>query len=151
MRKQVVVGVDSTPESQVALHQRELDAAVQFVRDRLGYDQSSPCPVVVVRGDRRSGPVVVGTDGSSDSDGALTMAFEEAARTGQQLTAVYCWHPQEHHGAPIADVHRLLAQWLAESLEPYQAKDPAVAGLLLGSVSQNLLHHAASPVAIVRT
>jgi nucleotide-binding universal stress UspA family protein len=277
MKKYILVGVDDTPESQLALHwaveaaearglavrvirayldelsrwpalgvegyvpppmsldkfEHEVDAAVLYARDRLGYDGGSgwlansdaanailveapqaemvvlgtrsrnkvsaavlgsvatsvaakaPCPVVVVRGERRSGTVVVGTDGSPDSDEALTFGFEEAARTGNDLTVVYCWQPQIQHVAPTASTHQQLTNWLTESLEPYRAKFPAVkvtasvlegrasarlvelseqasvvvvgsrgrggvAGLLLGSVSQSLLHHADSPVAIVR-
>ena len=277
MKKYILVGVDDTPESQLALHwaveaaeargsavrvvraylnelsrwpalgvegyvpppmpldkyQHELDDAVRYVRDRLGYKGGSgwlansdpanailieaaqaemvvlgtrsrnkmsaavlgsvstsvaakaPCPVVVVRGERRTGPVVVGTDGSPDSDEALTFGFEEAARSGNELTVVYCWQPQIQHAASAASTHQLLTNWLAESLAPYQEKFPTVkvkasvlegrasarlvelstsaslvvvgsrgrggvAGLLLGSVSQSLLHHADSPVAIVR-
>ncbi|TCC21554.1 universal stress protein [Kribbella sindirgiensis] len=277
MKKYVLVGVDETPESQVALrwavdaaeardlpvrviraylnevsrwpalgvegyvpppmpldkYQHELDAAVQYARDRLGYEGGSgwlasedpstailteagdaemivvgtrsrnkvsaavlgsvatavsakaPCPVVVVRGERRTGPVVVGTDGSPDSEDAVTFAFEEAARTGQPLRVVYCWQPQAEHAASIDSTEELLQNWLAESLASYRDKFPTVAvrasvldgrastrliklskkaslvvvgsrgrggvtGLLLGSVSQSLLHHADSPVAIVR-
>jgi nucleotide-binding universal stress UspA family protein len=141
--------------------------------------------VVVVRGERRTGPVVVGTDGSAESEEALAFGFEEAARTGQPLKVVYCWHPQDQHAESIESTQGLLKNWLAESLAPYLDKYPAVraqasvvegrptaqlvdmsataslvvvgsrgrggvAGLLLGSVSQSLLHHADSPVAIVR-
>jgi nucleotide-binding universal stress UspA family protein len=277
MTKYILVGVDDSPEAQIALRwaveaaadrqlpvrvvraylneasrwpalgvegyvpppmpldkfQHELDAAVQYARDRLGYDGGSgwlansdpanallieaanaemvvvgtrsrnkvsaavlgsvatavaakaPCPVVVVRGERRPGPVVVGTDGSRDSDDAITFAFEEAARTGERLHVVYCWQPQAEHAASIDSTEQLLQNWLAESLAPYRDKFPTVpvrasvlegrastrlikksekaslvvvgsrgrggvAGLLLGSVSQSLLHHAESPVAIVR-
>jgi nucleotide-binding universal stress UspA family protein len=277
MTKFVLVGVDGTGESQVALRwaveaaegrgvpvrvvrayldeasrwpaigaegyvpppmpldkfQHELDGAVRYARDRLGYDGGSgwlansdpstallteadnaemvvvgtrsrnkmsaavlgsvatsvaskaPCPVVVVRGERRTGPVVVGTDGSPDSEEAVAFAFEEAARTGQKLEVVYCWQPQADHHESIESTHGLLTNWLAESLEAYRDKYPwvkvrasilegrassqlialsdsaslvvvgsrgrgGVAGLLLGSVSQSLLHHADSPVAVVR-
>ncbi|TCC44875.1 universal stress protein [Kribbella pittospori] len=277
MGKYILVGVDDTPESQIALrwaveaaqergsavrvvraylhevgnwpalgvegyvpstppvdlYQADLDAAVRFAQDRLGHERGSgwlanqapadailaeavdadmvvvgtrsrnkmsaavlgsvatsvaskaPCPVVVVRGDRRSGPVVVGTDGSVDSDEALAFAFEQATASGQPLTVVYCWRPQEQHVESAESTSELLKNWLAESLEPYRAKHPAVrvkvsvlegrasaklvdlsqdaslvvvgsrgrggvAGLLLGSVSQSLLHHADSPVAVVR-
>jgi nucleotide-binding universal stress UspA family protein len=277
MTKYILVGVDDTPEAQIALRwavdaaaqrdlpvrvvraylddlerwpavgmagyvpppmplgplQHQLDEAVQFARDRLGYDGGSgwladddpsnallreagdaemvvvgtrsrnkmsaamlgsvatavaakaPCPVVVVRGERRTGPVVVGTDGSPDSEDAVEFGFEEAARTGHPLRVVYCWQPQAEHAASIDSAEGLLKNWLAESLSPYRDKYPTVkvrasvaegrassrlikmsktaslvvvgsrgrggvAGLLMGSVSQSLLHHADSPVAIVR-
>ena len=277
MRKYILVGVDDTSESQLALHwavdaaegrglavrvvraylnelsrwpalgvegyvpppmpldkfQHELDDAVQYARDRLGRDGGSgwlassdaanailleadqaelvvvgtrsrnkmsaavmgsvatsvaakaPCPVVVVRGERRTGPVVVGSDGSTESTEAVEFAFEEAARTGQPLRVVYCWQPLDQHVSPIASTEELLTNWLAESLEPYRDKFPTVrvtasllegratarlnelsedaslmvvgsrgrggvTGLLLGSVSQSLLHHADAPVAVVR-
>ena len=277
MNKYILVGVDDTPESQLALHwaveaagergvavrvvreylnelsrwpalgvegyvpppmpldkyQHEVEAAVRYARDRLGYEGGSgwlanndpahailteagqaemvvvgtrsrnkmsavvlgsvatsvaakaPCPVVVVRGERRTGPVVVGTDGSTESEEAVAFGFEEAARSGQPLRVVYCWHPQDQHADSIASTEGLLKNWLAESLAPYRDKYPTVqvqasviegrassqlvdlsadaslvvvgsrgrggvAGLLLGSVSQSLLHHADSPVAIVR-
>ncbi|WP_432877342.1 universal stress protein [Kribbella sp. CA-245084] len=145
----------------------------------------APCPVVVVRGERRTGPVVVGSDGSPDSEDAVVFAFEEAAQTGQPLEVVYCWQPQAEHAEAIDDTEELLKNWLAGSIAPYRDKFPTVrvgasvvdgrasarlvdlsetaslvvvgsrgrggvAGLLLGSVSQSLLHHADSPVAIVR-
>ena len=277
MKKYILVGVDDTPESQLALrwaveaaegrsapvrviraylneasrwpalgaegyvpppmpldkYEHELNDAVRYARDRLGYDGGSgwlansdpanailleaaeadmvvvgtrsrnkmsaavlgsvatslaakaPCPVVVVRGERRTGPVVVGTDGSPDSVEALTFAFEEATRTGEPLEVVYCWQPQADHLVPAESTHELLTDWLAESLLTYRDKYPAVKvhasilegrassqlialsdnaslvvvgsrgrggvkGLLLGSVSQSLLHHADSPVAVVR-
>jgi nucleotide-binding universal stress UspA family protein len=217
----------------VDLYQDELDAAVRYVRDRLGYDggtgwladadpadailveaaeaemvvvgtrsrnklsavmlgsvatavaSKAPCPVVVVRGERRTGPIVVGTDGSPDSEDAVAFAFEEAGRTGDAVKVVYCWQPQQEHVDPIESTHELLTNWLAESVAPYREKYPAVTvnasvlegrpaarlvelsedaslvvvgsrgrggvtGLLLGSVSQSLLHHADSPVAVVR-
>lgn len=277
MNRYILVGVDDTSESQVALqwaveaadshksavrvvrayldelsrwpalgvegyvpppmpldkYQHQLDAAVQYARDRLGHDAGSgwlansdpsnaildeaaqaemvvlgtrsrnkmsaailgsvatavaakaPCPVVVVRGERRTGAVVVGTDGSPDSEEAVEFGFEEAARTSHELLVAYCWQPQVLHAASISSNHGLLVEWLAESLELYREKYPAVkvkasvlegrasarlvelsanasmvvvgsrgrggvAGLLLGSVSQSVLHHADSPVAIVR-
>lgn len=277
MNKFILVGVDDTAESQLALrwaveaaegrgaavrvvraylnelsrwpalgvegyvpppmpldkYEHEVEAAVGYARDRLGYEGGSgwlanndpahailteaaeaemvvvgtrsrnkmsaavlgsvatsvaakaPCPVVVVRGERRTGPVVVGTDGSAESEQAVAFGFEEAARTGQPLKVVYCWHPQDQHAVSIDSTEELLKNWLAESVAPYREKYPmvraqasviagrasaelvdlsataslvvvgsrgrgGVTGLLLGSVSQSLLHHADSPVAIVR-
>jgi nucleotide-binding universal stress UspA family protein len=229
------VGVEGyvPPPMPLDKYQHQVEAAVQYARDRLGYQGGSgwlanddpahailteageaemvvvgtrsrnkmsaavlgsvatsvaakaPCPVVVVRGERRTGPVVVGTDGSAESEEALSFGFEEAARTGQPLKVVYCWHPQEQHAESIESTQGLLKNWLAESVAPYLDKYPTVraqalvvegrasaqlvdlsataslvvvgsrgrggvAGLLLGSVSQSLLHHADAPVAIVR-
>jgi nucleotide-binding universal stress UspA family protein len=55
------------------------------------------CPVAVVRGRRSStdipaaGPVVVGVDGSPNSEQALAVAFEEASLRGAPLVAVHAW------------------------------------------------------------
>jgi nucleotide-binding universal stress UspA family protein len=52
------------------------------------------CPVVIVRGHRdetRSGPVVVGIDGSPVSEAAVAFAFEAAATRGVALVAVHAW------------------------------------------------------------
>ena len=49
------------------------------------------CPVVVVRPVRspRSRRVIVGVDGSTESNKALRFAFERASRTGEEVIAVY--------------------------------------------------------------
>ena len=220
-------------EPQMDRYQSELDAAVEFVRDRLGYANGSgwlarntaahsilneatgaalvvlgsrahsklgaallgstatavtakaPCPVVVVRGATAAGPVLVGTDGSAHSEAAVLFAFDEAARSGEQLEVVYCWKPMARHEVAIDDAEKQLRNWLDESLAPHRDKFPGVsvsarveegrpaavlaersgsssmvvvgsrgrggvAGLLLGSVSQSLLHNATCPVAVVR-
>lgn len=54
------------------------------------------CPVVVVRRrdrgqDAAIGHVVVGVDGSPESELAIAFAFEEASRRGLGLTAVHAW------------------------------------------------------------
>ncbi|TQK27135.1 universal stress protein [Arthrobacter sp. SLBN-53] len=52
------------------------------------------CPVVVVHpGDAAdpSAPVVLGVDGSTSSDAATELAFEEAALRGVELIAVHAW------------------------------------------------------------
>jgi nucleotide-binding universal stress UspA family protein len=56
------------------------------------------CPVVVVRGRQGttvlpdSGPVVVGVDGSPNSEQAIAVAFEEASLRGAALVAVHAWN-----------------------------------------------------------
>lgn len=49
------------------------------------------CPVVVLRGESRDGPVVVGADGSAGSDNALAFAFDVAAVRGASVVAVLAW------------------------------------------------------------
>lgn len=163
------------PEPPVDQYQAELDAAIQFVRDRLGYQAGSGwlvnesptdailteavdarmvvlgtkfdsklaaavlgsvastvtakanCPVVVVRGEARNGPILVGLDGSADSEDAIAFAFEQAARFGAPLTVAYCWQPQGRHDAPITETRGLLQNWVAESVRAYEDKYPAVA------------------------
>lgn len=56
----------------------------------------SACPVVVVRGDEKAGPistgpVVVGVDGSENSVPAVEAAMREASLRGATLVAVHAW------------------------------------------------------------
>lgn len=215
-KKFVLVGVDETPESQLALHwavdaaraggtgvrvvraylpqvgqwpatgaegyishtpvdeyQTELDAAIAYVRDRLGYEAGSgwlacenatdailaeapqaamvvigtrahhrlgtvlgsvatavtaraTCPVVVVRGAARTGPILVGTDGSPDSERAVEFAFEYARRVEVPLSVVYCRQPQSCGEGAGDEAQSLLHGWLAESLTTYCDKYPGV-------------------------
>lgn len=157
------------------------------------------CPVVVVRpgwsepvdiGTGR-GNVVVGVDGSEQSEAAVAFAFEEADLRGATLTAVHAWSPPSVAGGETsAPLWELAEQdeWslLGERLAGWSAKYPDVvvdrhvrradaalvlveesygaaltvvgsrglgtfASAVLGSVSHALLHHARSPLAIVRT
>lgn len=51
------------------------------------------CPVLVVRGRvDPDGPVLVGIDGSTEADGALDFAFQEAATRGTDLIAMHVWN-----------------------------------------------------------
>ncbi|MEU7785532.1 universal stress protein [Amycolatopsis sp. NPDC049159] len=96
------------------------------------------CPIVVVRGRRPqdpppdTGPVIVGTDGSSPSDGALAFGCEEARLRGAGLTAVRTWsdivaggvlraHPLQDDPAELEQVERAR---LAEQVRPWQDKYP---------------------------
>lgn len=159
------------------------------------------CPVVVVRGPSeeepppQTGPVVVGVDGSADSERALGFAFATAAEMGEPLVAVHAWTEVGVDGAwsllaapadhtKVTEVKRRL---LAEQVTAWREKFPAVAvtervvrdrpvrgllavaaelharllvvgsrgqgpatGMMLGSTSWSLLHHAECPVAVVR-
>lgn len=137
------------------------------------------CPVIVVRGEPKDGPVVVGVDGSPLSEAAIGFAFEEAAARGADLVAVHAWH-EPAFAAPRPDAEELLAQWLAGWQERYptvtvtratlrgraakvlmeHAQDARLLvigsrgrggfeGLILGSTSQALIHHAPCPVAVL--
>lgn len=154
------------------------------------------CPVVVARPPRpgaRGDRIVVGVDGSPESDDALRFACERARRTGDEVTAIYGFHSALDHvltfdGAQsdLAERHQREAEALvAEVCAGAQAAYPdvtiepeaipvrpgqvlvdasgsaslvvvgsrgrgAFTGLLLGSVSQHVLHHSRCSVAIVR-
>ncbi|GGM32185.1 universal stress protein [Micromonospora yangpuensis] len=160
------------------------------------------CPVVIVRTDtggggagagdavvpgRRSGPVVVGVDGSDSSLLALGWAVERAAQRGVPLRVVRAWSPAQYRSQGFdADEAAATEQTaVADALAPWRETFPAVPvdvevatqspqslllaasrdaqlvvvgtrgrgglrGMLLGSVSQQLIQHAASPVAVIR-
>ncbi|KIH99859.1 universal stress protein UspA [Streptomonospora alba] len=168
----------------------------------------APCPVAVIpeprteaggeqEGDRRErGRVVVGLDGSADSEAALRFALDEASRTGAELVAVHAWlmsapidasaltdpsYVAEHRfaadradtyvrtmvetarSADTADVpvrvavvedhpaHALLSEGAQADLIVVGSRGRGgFAGLLLGSVSQTVLHHAPAPVVVTR-
>jgi len=96
------------------------------------------CPIIVVRGrlpqdpPPATGPVVVGADGSPDSDAALAFACEEARLRGTGLTAVHTWsdvladgmlrpHPLQENVEEIEQSERAK---LAEQVSGWQDKFP---------------------------
>ena len=157
------------------------------------------CPVAVVRGRRENtvvpetGPVVVGVDGSPNSEQAIAVAFEEASLRGVPLVAVHAWNDITYEDT--RGTARILTQpetleegeqrLLTERLAGWQEKYPDVeisrqlvrdrprntlleasetaqlvvvgcrghggfTGMVLGSTSQALVHHASCPVLVVR-
>jgi nucleotide-binding universal stress UspA family protein len=135
--------------------------------------------------------VIVGVDGSSHADLALSWACGRAENCGDTVRAVCAWAPgaSGEDWAPPPDVkaegQRYAEQVLRETVERVGKNHPAVTletavvegpparvlvemssdadllvvgtrgrggftGLLLGSVSQQCLHHARCPVTVVR-
>lgn len=156
------------------------------------------CPVVLVRnsadGSPRTGPVVVGVDGTEASESALAFAFAEASATGAPLVTVHAYLEsafEEVLAANDAPLNWTLQREVAEAalgerLAGWQEKYPQVdverevvhdratralrrcaqtarllvvgrrghggfRDLVLGSTSQQLMHHVSCPVAVVRT
>jgi nucleotide-binding universal stress UspA family protein len=137
----------------------------------------APCPAVIVRhAERPAGPdagrVVVGIDGSPESERALEFGFEEASLRGAGLTALHAYdrdeqrglveltsrwaekHPEvdvRYHGVHAGPAEALADRSAAAELLVVGSRGRGgFAGLLLGSVSQAAIHHAACPVAIVK-
>ncbi|MFI5916767.1 universal stress protein [Dactylosporangium sp. NPDC051541] len=136
-------------------------------------------PVAVVRGrpDPSVGPVVAGVDGSPSGDSALGLAFEAARSRGRVLVAIRAypadggnetleraaleeslttWRhkypdvpvaPQVADGRPAAVL--VDASRTATLVVVGSRGHGGFTGLLLGSVGQQLMHHADCPVLIV--
>ncbi|WP_045746428.1 universal stress protein [Actinoplanes rectilineatus] len=120
------------------------------------------CPVLVVRGETRdTGPVVAGVDGSPHSAATVAFAAEQARLRGAELVTVHAGSgalddptagPGRHETVP-GPARRVLTERSREAqlIVVGSRGRGGFAGLMLGSVSQHLVHHAACPVAVVRT
>ncbi|RSS35061.1 universal stress protein [Streptomyces sp. WAC08241] len=77
----------------------------------------SHCPVMTVREEHGAaadaGPVVLGVDGSPDSDEAVDAAFAEAARRRAELVVVHAWQPD---GTDSGTTPESAAQSLAQAV-----------------------------------
>lgn len=92
------------------------------------------CPVAVIpldeaRWQLNDHPVVVGVDGSPASEGAIALAFDEAAHRGAKLVAVQAW--SDVGVSPFAsdrwhDREREARELLAQSIAGWQEKYPDV-------------------------
>ncbi|GAB3979451.1 universal stress protein [Actinoallomurus acanthiterrae] len=135
------------------------------------------CPVVAVRGrEHKAQRIVVGVDGSASSLAALGYGFEEANLRGAGLTAIHAvHHPVDEEDSGISDAMAqqrgrfpdVPAELTTVTAHPGEALINASAdadllvvgsrgrggfrGLLLGSVSQAVLHQADCPVAVQRS
>jgi len=135
---------------------------------------NAQCPVVVIRpgethADAR-GPVVIGYDGSSPSLKALDFGLEYAGRHGLPIRVVAAQQLADDDAAihdPEAEVRARgvdaeivrIAGHPAEQILRLSADASLIvlgsrgrggfAGMMLGSVSQTVLHYATSPVAVI--
>jgi nucleotide-binding universal stress UspA family protein len=149
------------------------------------------CPVAVIRDedlpDQQHAPVLVGIDGSSTSERATALAFDEASRRGVDLIALHAWSDVATE-VPFLDwatVEEEAQRSLAESLAGWRQRYPDVTvhrvvvrdrptrhlidaaesaqlvvvgshgrggltGVLLGSVSNTLLHSVRIPVIVAK-
>lgn len=103
----------------------------------------APCPVAIVRhspGANRSpldGPVVVGVDGTENSEPAIAEAFEAASLHEVDLVAVHAWRDSHLTTAFTSDTDGVALDWdviataehavLAERLAGWKEKYPDVA------------------------
>lgn len=130
----------------------------------------SPCPVMVVKGPRRaSGPVVVGVDDSAASEAALAQALVAAELRKAPLVVAHVAGLDDLasfpdvtallSGSPVSVVEEVLVGDSAATLVKHATGARLVVvgsrgrgsltGLLLGSFSQYVLHHARRDVLIV--
>jgi nucleotide-binding universal stress UspA family protein len=124
---------------------------------------NSECPVVVLRDEPRPDAkcVVVGIDGSPNSEAALGAAFELASFHGWELVVVHAWEipaydlielPQGAAPLPIADVAEEEVRLAAEVLSGHRDNYPDVSvseHLVRGPAAKALLDQSANAAAIV--
>jgi nucleotide-binding universal stress UspA family protein len=93
------------------------------------------CPVAVIHDEDPLmphpdlAPVLVGIDGSSASELATAIAFDEASRRGVYLVALLAWSDWTAHGSPAIDWSTLQSvggKLLAERLAEWQERYPDV-------------------------
>lgn len=93
------------------------------------------CPVTVIHDStevqgHRTGPVVVGIDGSPASELATSIAFDEADRRGTDLIAIHAWLDRPTLGIPAEswpDFRPRAEETLAERLAGWTERYPDVA------------------------
>ncbi|MBB3752697.1 nucleotide-binding universal stress UspA family protein [Mycolicibacterium sp. BK634] len=99
-----------------------------------GLTHHGHCPVAILHEDNvfpdsTTAPVVVGIDGSSFSESATELAFDEASRRGVELVAVHActdWDGWDHPDVHWSDVEIWGEEVLAERLAGWQERYPDV-------------------------
>ncbi len=90
------------------------------------------CPVAVIRDetpDLAQKPILVGVDGTANSEPAIAFAMQEASLRGVPVRAVYAWSDVSGAIVPRLDFEAVVAQQiavLAESMAGWQADYPDV-------------------------
>jgi nucleotide-binding universal stress UspA family protein len=93
------------------------------------------CPVAIIHDDdpslspRSQAPVLVGIDGSSASESATAMAFDEASRRHVELVALHAWSDADQSGSPeiaMPETESMAEVVLAERLAGWREQYPDV-------------------------
>jgi nucleotide-binding universal stress UspA family protein len=92
------------------------------------------CPVVVVRGEHRSGPILVGVDGSPESNAALGFAFRRAAALDLPVRALHAYEMAVAvpsfgfvPSVGVEDVRGAAERVLEDAIQPWAERYPQVA------------------------
>lgn len=100
----------------------------------MGLVHHAHCPVAVIHsGGVRAddvAPVLVGVDGSSASEAAVALAFDEASRRGVDLVALHAWWSPgafELPGMDWEDLRPEVEESFAEQMAPWLKRYPQVA------------------------
>jgi nucleotide-binding universal stress UspA family protein len=129
--------VDLSKEAELVVGCRGLSglSRVLLASVSSGLVRHAHCPVAVIHDDAAlmphpaQAPVVVGIDGSSASELATAVAFDEASRRGVQLIAVHVWSDVELFELPGLDwsaVESEEEEILAQRLAGWQERYPDV-------------------------
>jgi nucleotide-binding universal stress UspA family protein len=87
----------STRAQMIVMGSRGMGALGRFLLGSVssGLARHAHCPVAIIHADGGSAddtaPVLVGVDGSTASEGAIELAFDEASRRGVDLVALHAW------------------------------------------------------------
>ncbi|GAA1861188.1 universal stress protein [Asanoa iriomotensis] len=120
----------------------------------------APGPVAIVRGGERTGPVVVGCDGSDASRPAVELAFDFAAAHGAALVGVRAYYPPspalgfgyQSLVYALDDRDQSVAADLTRELDPWRERYPTVDARVLvthGGAADALVAHSRNARAVV--